>query len=228
MSTVPSTSTFRPDFASIFDAALESYRRKTKKDLASHPLFIALQSCDSPEATLSVFRKHIPAFNTFKNIDDRFTKWVIPTVNVLHVFSGTLDQVVGLVIFKPFCHEGISVLIYFPVIPTSKRDLYGDWRSPLGQCPYLWYLGQAILTVKAPQAAKDASACQDKLIDIFIRIERFFQRLDKYTSITPTMAMMEMVIEIMVEVINILAIATNVVKSGRLSESVSLMFTIPV
>ena len=64
------------------------------------------------------------------------------------------------------------------------------------------------------------------LIDVFNPIERFFQRLDIYTGITPTAAMMDMIVEIMVEVINILAITTKEVKRGRLSESMSLIFTI--
>jgi hypothetical protein len=38
--------------------------------------------------------------------------------------------------------------------------------------------------------------------------------------------MLDMVVEIMAEVINILAIATSEVKSGRLSELVSLISTI--
>src|SRR5712692_11325293 len=61
MSTVASTSTSRPDFASIFDAALEIYKLKTKKDLASHPLLSSLSSqcCASAEAILSAF----PAFD---------------------------------------------------------------------------------------------------------------------------------------------------------------------
>jgi hypothetical protein len=70
----------------------------------------------------------------------------------------------------------------------------------------------------APQAAKDASASQDKLIELFNRIERFFRRLEIYTGITPTTAMTDIVIEIMVEVLTILAIATKEAKGGQLSE----------
>ncbi len=90
MSTVASTSTSRPDFASIFEVALEIYKLKTKKDLASHPLLSSLpsQCCASPEAILSAF----PAFD---KIDSAFTKWVIPTVNILHWFWGILGQVAG-------------------------------------------------------------------------------------------------------------------------------------
>jgi len=41
MSTVPSTSTSHSNFVTIFNAALETYKRKTKKDLASDPLLPA-------------------------------------------------------------------------------------------------------------------------------------------------------------------------------------------
>jgi hypothetical protein len=97
MSASPSTSTSQSNFVSIFNAALEAYKRKTKKDLAAHPLLPTLQSCDSPEAILTVLRDQIPAFSQSQNNDDRLTTWVAPTVNVLYSFSATLGQGVGLV-----------------------------------------------------------------------------------------------------------------------------------
>jgi hypothetical protein len=99
-----STSTSNSNFASIFNAALKSYKRKTKKDLTSHPLLPRLQSCDSPEAILTVLREQIPAaFNQSQNGDDRLTKWVSPTVSVLYAFSATVGQGVGLVRIGIFC-----------------------------------------------------------------------------------------------------------------------------
>jgi hypothetical protein len=95
--TAPSTSTSQSNFVSIFNAALESYKRKTKKDLASHPLLPSIQSCESPEAVLTVLRDQVPAFNQSRNGDDGLTKWVAPTVNVLYSFSETIGQGVGLV-----------------------------------------------------------------------------------------------------------------------------------
>ena len=106
MSSSPSTSTPHSNFVPIFNAALESYKRKTKKDLASHPLLSNLQSCDSPEAVLTVLRDQIPAFNQSQNRGDGLTKWVIPTVNVLYTFSATVGQGVGLVNIKMFRREG--------------------------------------------------------------------------------------------------------------------------
>jgi hypothetical protein len=76
------------------------------------------------------------------------------------------------------------------------------------------------------QAAKDTSSSKDKLIEVFNRIERFFGRLEIYTSIAPTMAMKNIIVEIMVEVLTILAIATKEVKRGGLSELMSDRFTI--
>ncbi len=86
-------------------------------------------------------------------------------------------------------------------------------------------LVRPILT--GPQAAKDASAIQDKLIDIFDHIEHLFHRLEIYTDITPTMAMTNMIIEIMVEMLTILAIATKEVRCGRFSKLIFYIFTFP-
>ena len=97
MSAVPSASTSQSNFVSVFNVALEAYKRKTKKDLSSHPLLPTLQSCDSPEAVLTVVRAQIPRFNESKNDDDGLTKWITPTVNVLYAFSATIGQGVGLV-----------------------------------------------------------------------------------------------------------------------------------
>jgi hypothetical protein len=66
--------------------------------------------------------------------------------------------------------------------------------------------------------AKDLNARQDVLVDIFSRIERFFRRLESYTQVQPTSAMTSIIVEIMVEVLAILAIATKDIKQRQLSE----------
>jgi hypothetical protein len=100
--TAPTASTSQSNFVSIFNASLESYKCKTKKDLVSHPLLPSLQSCESPEAVLTVLREQVPAFNQSQSCDDGLTKWVTPTVNVLYSFSGTIGQGVGLVNINTF------------------------------------------------------------------------------------------------------------------------------
>jgi hypothetical protein len=71
------------------------------------------------------------------------------------------------------------------------------------------------------------SASREKLVDILNRIERFFHRLEIYAGITPTTAMTDMIVEIMVEVLAILAIATKEVGRGRFSELMFFIFTLP-
>ncbi|KAN0118141.1 hypothetical protein V8E52_005402 [Russula decolorans] len=124
MSTVPSTSTSHSNFAPIFNTALETYKRKTKKDLANHPLLPRLQSCESPEAILTVLQEQIPASSQSQNSDDGLTKWVTPTVNVLYSFSGTLGGVVGLA-FPPanIIFTGIGVLLLVRVCPSGKTSV---------------------------------------------------------------------------------------------------------
>ena len=64
----------------------------------------------------------------------------------------------------------------------------------------------------------DVRASQDTPIDVFERVENFFQRLEIYTEVPPTPEMMDIIMKIMVEVLSILAIATKEVKQGRTSE----------
>ena len=68
------------------------------------------------------------------------------------------------------------------------------------------------------QAAKDAQASQDILIDIFERIEMFFRRLEVYAELPSTMEIMNIIIQIMVEVLSVLGIATKEIRQGRMSK----------
>ena len=62
----------------------------------------------------------------------------------------------------------------------------------------------------------DVEASQDALVDLFGRVENFFKRLESYTAVQPTDAQTDIIVNIMVEVLNIFAIATKM-KQGRAS-----------
>jgi hypothetical protein len=68
------------------------------------------------------------------------------------------------------------------------------------------------------KAAKDVDASQEVLVDLFSRIENFFRRLESYTEVRPTPAMMDIIVNIVVEVLSILALATKEIRRGRASE----------
>ena len=98
MSFTHATATSRSNFDSIFNTALEAYKKQTKNDLTSHPLLSGLQSCDSPGAILTVLREQIPLFGAqSQSGDDEFSTWLAPTINVLYAFSATLAAGVGIV-----------------------------------------------------------------------------------------------------------------------------------
>ena len=68
------------------------------------------------------------------------------------------------------------------------------------------------------QAIKDVSASYDALTDLFESTENFLRRLDIYAKIPQTTAMTEIIVKILVELLSTLALATQQVKQGRLSE----------
>ncbi|KAH9026696.1 hypothetical protein EDB83DRAFT_2526632 [Lactarius deliciosus] len=94
----------------IFRAAVKAYEKRTKTDIAKHPLAAQLKSCDDP--------------------DEKLTKWLDPTVNVLHAFSETIGNAVGLA-FPPatVIFTGIGVLLQaIKDVRASQRalvDLFG-------------------------------------------------------------------------------------------------------
>ena len=96
MSQTPTATTSTSNYQSIFDNAIEAYKKKTKKDLRSHPLLDKLQNCDSPDAVLGILYEQIPGFDPSRGTNDKLAKWLNPTVNVLCTFSGVIGGGIGL------------------------------------------------------------------------------------------------------------------------------------
>ncbi|KAF8261185.1 hypothetical protein EI94DRAFT_1810667 [Lactarius quietus] len=96
MSASLQVSTSTPNYQLILDKALSEYKKKTKKDLITDPL----------------------ASN-----DERLTKWLTPTVNVLNALSATLGQGVGIV-FPPtqIIFSGINILLVAARDKAASRD----------------------------------------------------------------------------------------------------------
>jgi hypothetical protein len=76
------------------------------------------------------------------------------------------------------------------------------------------------LDVRVFQAAKDSSSSYDALVDLLESIEHFLNRLDIYTRHTPTGAMVEIIVKIMVELLSTLALVTKQIKQKRPGKSI--------
>ena len=96
MSHSQTTAASSSNFQLIINNALDAYKKRTKNDLLSHPLSPQLEACDSPDAIIAVLQQQIQGIGQSRS-DDRWTKWLAPTVNVLFAFSSTLSAGIGLV-----------------------------------------------------------------------------------------------------------------------------------
>ena len=94
-----SATTSSTNFQLIFNNALKAYEKHTKKDLLAHPLAAELQKCNSPTAILTVLHQQVQGSDQSRHSDDRWTKWLDPTVNILHTLSDSLGEGVSLVSF---------------------------------------------------------------------------------------------------------------------------------
>ena len=85
------------NFQLIINNALEKYKKRTKNDLITHPLAAQLQSCNSPDAILAILHQQVQALDQSRSSDERFSRWLNPTVNVIYALSSTVAAGVGLV-----------------------------------------------------------------------------------------------------------------------------------
>ena len=108
MSLTPSTSS---NFQPIFQTALAEYFKKTGKDLRNHPLVSEIESCDSAESMLAIFRKQASAFDDFRNGDPKLIKCLRPIVSNLYAI--TSSPALGAVV------SGVS--------PVSYADFISFW-----------------------------------------------------------------------------------------------------
>jgi hypothetical protein len=127
----PTAAASSHNFQLIFNNALKAYERRTNNDLLAHPLAAQLQACNSPSAVLLVLQQQLQELNQSRTSDERLTKWLDPTVNVLYAFSGALGEGVGLVGFMT-CDRKVYGLILFPGILPRESNLCWSRRPSSG------------------------------------------------------------------------------------------------
>ncbi|KAF8270105.1 hypothetical protein EI94DRAFT_1723881 [Lactarius quietus] len=133
MSQMASTSTASSRFQAIFDAALKSYEKQTKKDLTAHPLASQLKSCNSTSTILALLQEQVREFDQAHSGDERLTKWLNPTVNVLCAFSAAISGGVSLV-FSPAnaIFAGIGVFLLAAKDVAASKDVLAELFDRIG------------------------------------------------------------------------------------------------
>ncbi|KAH8978162.1 hypothetical protein EDB86DRAFT_3249195 [Lactarius hatsudake] len=114
-------------FKLIFEKALKAYKKKTKKNLITHPLGSQLQACDSAADILKILQNQVDQLEQSRSGDERLQRWIDPTIKVLYAFSATLGEGVGLV-FSPAkaIFAGAGVLLLAAKDVEASHDLLID------------------------------------------------------------------------------------------------------
>ena len=135
MSQTPSTTTTTSsNLKAIFDDSIKEYEKNTKTDLLTHPLMAQLQTCSSPTEILAVLRTQVQQFEQSTSDDNKLTKWLKPTINVLYAFSSTVGAGVGHVKSIWTIHHNQIFDIAFLGILTCKCHLCWCRCSSFGSC----------------------------------------------------------------------------------------------
>ena len=102
------------NFQSIFDTALNQYKKMTKNDLVAHQLTAQLESCTSPSAILAVLNEHygVQQFVQSQTDSERPKQWL----------NATRRQVI---------HPHPTSI--FPDFFASERDFYWHWCLRCGE-----------------------------------------------------------------------------------------------
>ena len=128
MSTSQQASSTTPIFPPIFDKALKEYKKKIGKELTTHPLADEIKGCSSPDAILAILQGKANGLNQSQSNDERLTKWLTPTVNVLNALSATIGQGVGMLSSNAFpYHVFPNIQIFLPHRSYSLGSISSSW-----------------------------------------------------------------------------------------------------
>ena len=119
------------NFQAIFNAAVKAYEKRTKEDLLLHPLASQLQACNSSASILAVLQGQVDDLDKAQESNERLTKWLNPTVNVLLTFSATIGGGVSLVSIK-FPRLGLQLYSDCIGFLTGNGNIRRRWRPPPG------------------------------------------------------------------------------------------------
>ena len=211
-----------PHFQARFESALQAYQTKTGITLAEHALAVQLQSCNTVESITTLVQGQAQAFSNYRE-SDRIVNSIKTTVSILTSLSAAarspLADAVGLVRQIAMVVLFTFLTLFLQPFPPAKA-IQAGLAILLDVCAALQIICRYPCDIEVDQAAKGVTSSWDALLELLESIEHFLNRLDIYTRIPRTLAMDEMVVKIMVELLSTLALATRELKQGRSSEPI--------
>jgi len=210
-----SSSSFQP----ILDAALVNYHKHTKLDLTKHPSAEKLQNSSSLDDVLQLLLERESAFDAYRDKHRKLIDSLRPIVQVVHAFSTICGEAAGLVrdqqtFFFVFAYPYASVQTPF----QSTKAIFVGIDVLLSVRVTLLPMG-LLCAIYPPQAAVGVGESYDALSDLFERVSGFLARFRVYTEkIPPSPTMSNVMLKVLTEVLNVLALATKQINQGRFSK----------
>ena len=201
-------------FQLLIEDSLREYEKQTNIALAKHPLAERLQHCDSVESvSAAILEKQVCAHSEFPG-SERIIKSLNSTVSSLYIPSASVN--LPLVRPKVLMGRFMSLILIHKPFSFGKA-IYAGFSVLLAACLFPLFLRACLCNTPVFQTVKDVSEC-DLLVELLESIKSFLKHLDIYTRITPTVAMTEIVVKTLVELVAILALATQLIRQGQLGE----------
>jgi hypothetical protein len=214
-------------FQDLFDTALEEYSQKTETDLnflKTDPLAARFldSDCNSPDAVLKILEEQAQAFDQYRKGDWKvqLMRRLKPAVDILLKLSSS-DVVVEHVSLVRLSSSNyfLRKVHYPPCRYFHQRRQYlqllVSYSQYVTHSLAAWVCSLDTQTLKA---AKGVSTSYDALVEFFECFERYLGGLKILTEIPRAVG--EISVKIMVELLGVLALATQQIKGGRLSEFV--------
>ena len=209
-------------FQDLFNAALREYSQKTGNDIATDPLTASLLPCNSSDAVLAILQEQAHAFNQFRNGDWKvqLMRRLKPIVDILLELStnGIFGEDIGLVRLTKNRHI-LSKVHHIPYRAFQQQKRYLPVLVSYSQYVSIYLFACVCnLDTQILKAAKGVSTTYDALIELFESFEHYLGRLKVLTKIPGAVG--EIFVKIMVQLLEVLALATQQIKQGRFSEFV--------
>ena len=205
------------NFQFILDAALDDYSNQTGINLINHPSAEQIQNCQSPDNVLQLLLERESAFKDYRDKYRNLIDSLRPVVQAVHAFSSILGEAAGLVssahsiLIGSYLYTSLQV----PFQPTKAIFIGID---VLISVRILVLSIGLVCDIYQHQAAIGVSGSYDALGELFECVGYFLTRLHIYTEKIPSSpTMSDIMVKIMVQVINVLALATKQIKQGRFS-----------
>ena len=205
-----SIATPSPSFQPILDAALVNYRNQTNVDLTKHPSAEKLQNSSSLDDIVQLLLERESAFNDYRDKHRKLINSLRPIVQAVHAFSTICGESADLV------RDQHDILLLFAYLYASLQAPFQPTEAIfvgidvlLSVCVTLLPMGQ-LCAIYPRQEAIGIGKSYDALSDLFDRVANFLARFRVYTEkIPPPPTMSNVMVKIMTEVLNVLALATK-------------------